>query len=69
MSASIVHVRLTDDGQWAIDFNGQQTAFASRGAAIAEGVHRAQQKDALLMISECESEAGASHDLTALATA
>ncbi len=57
MSTSIVKVMVTKDDHWATESDGQLAVYASRGAAIAAGVHKAIAADAMLMIYEREAHA------------
>ena len=57
MSTSIVKVLVTQDNHWAVESDGQLNAYASRGAAIAAGVHKAIKERAMLMIYEREAHA------------
>ncbi|WP_427313112.1 DUF2188 domain-containing protein [Cupriavidus sp. H39] len=52
MATITVQVRPTEDARWAVEIDGveQPTTYPSRNAAIAAGVHRAIEHDALLMI-------------------
>ena len=52
MATITVQVRPTEDARWAVEVDGaeQHTTYPSRNAAIAAGVRRAIEHDALLMI-------------------
>ncbi|MBP0618640.1 DUF2188 domain-containing protein [Cupriavidus consociatus] len=52
MTVTTIHVVPVDGGQWAVegDETGPETTYGSRAEAIAAGVHKALENEAILLI-------------------